>query len=258
MPDLSIITVSKDSIKTIALTIDSIISQEGLSIQHVVKDAFSSDGTIELVKAKNAPIDLIVSRDNGIYDGMNQGFAHAKGRYVGFLNSDDFYPTPNVLRRVLDAFDDEVGIVHGDISIVDGTGKEIRRYATGAVQGGLKGRQIPHPAIFVRRELLAALGRPFDPSYRISADFKQQLILVEKMKVKCRYVPEVLAVMRAGGESTRSIASFWRGWSECARAYREVFGGSGWPYVALKVARKLPQIRLRRRNAATGKSRWIA
>jgi glycosyltransferase involved in cell wall biosynthesis len=248
-PDFSIITASKASVGTISLTIDSIAKQRGISVQHIVKDAFSDDGTIDLVKAANARVDLFVSHDRGIYDGMNQGFSHAKGRYIGFLNSDDFYPTPDILRWVRDAFDDDVGIVYGDISIVGGRGEEIRRYVTGAVHNRLRGRQIPHPAIFVRRELLAALGLPFDPSYRISADFKQQLILVDKMKVKCRYIPQVLAVMRVGGESTRNITSFWRGWNECARAYREVHGCSGWPYVALKVAMKLPQIRFRRKPA---------
>ena len=105
---------------------------------------------------------------------------------------------------------------------------------------------MPHPAFFVRRSTLDKLDIPFDPSYRISADIKQQLILIEKLGLKAEYLPRILVKMRIGGQSTRTLRNVVAGWVECARAYREVHERSGWLFVARKVSSKLSQVKFSR------------
>ena len=58
---------------------------------------------------------------------------------------------------------------NGDIDIVGRQGGLIRRWISGELESGrLEARQLPHPAFFVRRNVLAELGVPFDDSYRSS------------------------------------------------------------------------------------------
>ena len=245
MPLISIVTVSKNSARTIGDTARSVREQAGVEVEHVVKDAQSTDGTLDVVRATNPDAHLVTGRDAGIYDGMNQGFAASRGEIVAFLNSDDYYAHPQVLHRVLGAFGaGDVDVVYGDISIVDAQGREIRRWRTGAIgPRGLRHRQLPHPAVFVRRRALQRLGQPFDASYRIAGDFKQQLMLIDKLRLRSAYLPEVLTVMRAGGRGSASLHAFWQGWRECARAHREVGHRLPWLRVAAKVLAKLPGLR---------------
>lgn len=244
-PNFSIITVCLNSEKTIKDTVFSVKEQIGVTFEHIIKDGGSTDGTLEIVSRNNFNAKVIKNSDAGVYDAMNQGFEHANGELIAFLNSDDYYPEPQVLKKVYDVFKEtDCDIVFGDIEMANRRGK-IRRVWQGrpVEKGWLASAQLPHPAVFIRKSSLLKLERPFDISYVISADLKQQLILVEKQKCVVVHLPECLARMRLGGLSTGSMMSRWRGFSETARAYREVRGEHGWSAAAKKVSSKLSQIR---------------
>lgn len=241
----SVITVCKNSAKTIADTVRSVAEQTGVEVEHIIKDGISSDGTVEIVRRINGRAKIIEKEDAGIYDAMNQGFSCARGDVVVFLNSDDKFAGPHVLKDIQDAFSsDDTDIAYGNISIVNDKGQILRHWVVGKIgPWGMRGKQIPHPSLFVRSAAIQSLDLPFDPSYRISADYKQMLILIEKQGRKLVYVPKTLTIMRSGGESTGSLKAIFLGWSECARAHREVLGESGWPTVASKVFSKLSGVR---------------
>jgi len=244
---ISVITVTKNSSKTLDRTVFSVASQLNVEVEHVIKDAGSTDDTIGIAKAINKRVVVIVQSDKGIYDAMNQGFAVASGDIIAFLNSDDYYVDQNVLSDVLLAFNNEsCDFVYGDINMTSVTGELVREWKTGGIGGlGLVGQQIPHPGLFLRRELLAKLEMPFDPSYKISADFKQQLILINKLKYKGVYLNRPLVNMETGGESTNSFWSFWLGWKESVRAYNEVFGEGGLWFVVQKAFSKFKGLKVR-------------
>lgn len=249
MPQFSIVTACLNRSRTIADAMRSVRSQTGVSVEHIVKDGGSSDRTAEIAAEVNPDARIIVGPDSGLYDAMNRGFEHCRGEIVGFLNSDDYYAAPDVLQSVWQAFQ-ETGceMVYGDIALIDSADRVVRQWRCSPLRGrSLNGQQLPHPSFFVRRDVLERMGKPFDPSYRISADLKQQLILIEKLGCRAQYVPRVLAIMRIGGVSTRNLGAHVRGWIECARAYREVHRRSGWLFVLRKVLVKLPQVRVSRR-----------
>jgi glycosyltransferase involved in cell wall biosynthesis len=245
MHDFSIITVCYNSAATVGDTLNSVLKQSGVSFEHIIKDAGSEDETIAIAARINPSAVVEVSKDRGIYDGMNQGFALANGNIVGFLNSDDYYAEPNVLRAVRDTFlSTGCDIVYGDVAMINASGQVVRSWISGEISRiSLNGKQLPHPALFVRRSALALLGQPFDPTYRIAADYKQQLLLVEKAGLSAIYLPRTITIMRMGGESTGNFRSIMEGWMECARAYREVHKRSGWPTVTRKVISKIVQVR---------------
>ena len=245
IPDFSIVTVCLNSEKTIRDTMESVLNQKGVTVEHIIKDGGSRDGTLSIVRAANASAKVIEKMDCGVYDAMNQGFQETSGEIVAFLNSDDYYVDDWVLASVLETFrSTSCDLVFGGIRMIETSGR-IRRVWRGRELklGKLDGMQLPHPAVFVRRSVLRSLDQPFDPSYRISADIKQQLILIEKNRHTTAYVAKELTCMRIGGESTVNIRAVIRGWSESARAYREVHGQSGMLFVLRKVLLKLRQVR---------------
>ena len=242
---ISIITVTLNSERTLLDTLQSVANQNYPSIEHIIKDGGSSDATLSIANTYSGSIKVVELPDIGIYDAMNQGFFESHGEIIGFLNSDDYLSDQTVLTDVASAFEiSGADIVYGDLDIVNSNGKLLRRWRSGAIKKGLlSGQQLPHPSFFVRRELLKKLDRPFDPSYRISADFKQQIFLINKLGAKTHYLPRAIVKMRHGGESSRSFRALFKGWIECMRAYHEVTGKNGLTFVLGKVMRKLTQIR---------------
>jgi glycosyltransferase len=244
MCDFSVVTATLNSEKTLLDTIRSVEEQERVSVEHIVKDGGSTDGTLDVARRHGKSLTIIEEDDKGIYDAMNQGFKHASGKFVCFLNSDDYFLDRSSLEAVKEAFDATgADIVYGNIQFVDENGQTKRTWRSGSLKNGkLVGKQLPHPAFFVRRSALEALGGPFDPTYRIAADFKQQLLLINKMGLSSTYVDLTLVLMRLGGASTANWSAYTKGWGECIRAYHEVTGKSGLLFVASKVVRKITQI----------------
>jgi glycosyltransferase involved in cell wall biosynthesis len=244
----SIITVSKNSAKTIGRTIQSVLDQCYGDYEHIIKDCFSDDGTLTIAGALNPSCILINEPDKGIYDGMNQGFAHSKGDVSVFLNSDDYFCNGNVLQDVANTFlSSDCDFVYGNIKMIDTNGVVLREWKTGKidVNVGLKDRQIPHPALFIRNSVLHKLETPFDSTYKISADLKQQLFIINILKLRGIYLDKTLTIMQHGGASTSGFGSYLKGWRESSRAYNEVIGSGGMLYVIRKVMSKIPGLQLK-------------
>ena len=87
---LSIITVVKNDVTNIELTIKSILSQRNPNVEYIIIDGKSSDGTDKIIgKYKKKINKIVISKDKGIYDAMNKGIKISSGKYVGFCNSGD-------------------------------------------------------------------------------------------------------------------------------------------------------------------------
>ena len=95
MIDVSVIIPVFNRIKTIGRAIDSVLCQtfQG-NVEIIVSDDGSTDGTLEYLK-KNY-LDKIVllekeSNEQGAAAARNRGIKKAQGKYICFLDSDDFY-----------------------------------------------------------------------------------------------------------------------------------------------------------------------
>ena len=71
----------------------SVHAQDYPQVEHLVIDGGSQDGTLELLQKYAALgwIRYVSEPDSGIYDAMNKGIRLAGGKYVAFLNSDDYW-----------------------------------------------------------------------------------------------------------------------------------------------------------------------
>lgn len=91
LPLVSVITVVKNAVTHIERCINSVLKQEYPNIEHVIIDALSNDGTVDILKNYSDKLGFWISeKDNGIYDAMNKGVKHSKGEWILFLGADDY------------------------------------------------------------------------------------------------------------------------------------------------------------------------
>jgi glycosyltransferase involved in cell wall biosynthesis len=210
MYKISIITVCYNSAKTIAETIQSVLSQDYPNIEYIVVDGVSTDGTQDIVKSYGSKISKFVSEpDKGLYDAMNKGIGFATGDIIGIINSDDIYADNQVFSRVVTAVTEKnVDVVYGDLFYFkSGFPDTPLRYYRGGVFSLSRvsfGLMPPHPTFFIKRSVYEKFGR-FDTTYTLSADFDLILRFLGLHKVRFEYIPQILVKMRTGGKSTSSL-----------------------------------------------------
>ena len=242
----SIVTASYNSAATISKTLCSIKNQTYKNFEHIIIDGGSNDGTLDLLEqwSQQSNVTLISEMDDGLYDAMNKGVQLATGTFVVFLNSDDVFSHKNVLENVHKCIAGNPLAVffYGDIVYLSDDGSICRVWSPSKTQKtGVFFEQVPHPSVFIKNKLLKSLQPPFDTSYEISADLKQQLILLNKQQVVSKHLGEQIVNMSIGGKSTLNFRSYLKGWIESRRAYNEVIGYGGAFFVLIKVARKLSE-----------------
>ena len=212
---ISVVTACFNAESTIEATLDSVRDQTFRSVEHVVIDGSSSDGTWDIVAERRGSLAVAISEaDRGIYDALNKGIARSTGVVVGFLHADDVYADSDVLGRVAHAFEDpEVHAVYGDLEYVsrDDPGRVIRHWQSEPFSRNKLGWgwMPPHPTLYVRRSMYERVGG-FDLSYRIAADYDMILRLFSQPDFNPVYIPSVLVRMRLGGASNRSLGNVLR------------------------------------------------
>ena len=168
---ISIITVCKNSGKTIIDTIESILPQKSGDVEYIVVDGASTDNTIDVVRGFGDAIDTFVSEpDDGISEAFNKGISLAKGEVVGLINSDDSL-LPGSIQKVADFFEahPEVQVLHGDILLYKGARFVKRVNPAGQWWHPWRLVLFNHPATFVRRSVYAKYGG-FSRNYKIAMD----------------------------------------------------------------------------------------
>lgn len=171
-PLITIITVVRNGEKTLERTIKSVINQTYKNFEYIIIDGISTDGTLNIIKKYDKKIDYWISEpDKGIYDAMNKGVKLANGRYIQFLNADDYFISNNSLKIIIRFLRKDVDIFSCKMNIVDG--KRVLRIFpnTKITLSNLPlGKTLAHPATFMKKKVFEELGF-FDTTYKISADY---------------------------------------------------------------------------------------
>lgn len=241
---VSIITVSFNSVKTIADTIKSVLSQNFSQIEYIVIDGGSSDGTVEIIKQYEDQIAHWVSeKDRGMYDAMNKGIALATGDVIGILNSDDVYMNTHVVSELMELIQTKrAEVVFADLILVDQDNpqKVLRYYDSGHFHPNkFKYGWMPaHPTVFVRRELYEAVGQ-FSTTYQIAADYEMLIRILAIQRARYAYLPKPVVRMRSGGASTAGLSRNWILNQEIVRACKENGIYSNMAMLLLKLPFKL-------------------
>jgi glycosyltransferase involved in cell wall biosynthesis len=246
---ISVVTVVYNNVAHIGSAIESVLSQDYSSIEYIIIDGGSTDGSLDVIERYQDKIQIFLSEsDEGIYDALNKGSGLATGEIVGFLHSDDLYAHDKVISRVAERFSkSNVDVVYGDLDYVrqDDLDAVVRHWRAGefSIPALRRGWMPPHPTFYVRRKVYERLGI-FDLNYRIAADYDCMLRILSDMDIQVSYLAEVLVKMRLGGVSNQNIANIIQKSREdywCLKSNR--VGGVG--TLLWKNFRKIPQFFVR-------------
>lgn len=124
MVDVSVLTPSYNYGRFIEDAILSVLyQQQGLSVHLVIQDAGSSDETLELLSRYNDDVDWSSEPDRGQSDALNKALSRATGRWIAWLNADDFY-LPGALSHLVQIGERSgADVVYGECAIVDERGR---------------------------------------------------------------------------------------------------------------------------------------
>ena len=209
---ISIITAVYNRVTTIQSSIESVLNQRGASIEYIVIDGNSTDGTQDVICRYQGSLAKYVSEpDTGIYNALNKGIAAATGDVVGFIHADDMLANPYAIRGIATAFQDpSVDAAYGDLVYVDSEHPDrIVRYWKSGKAGTsrfLRGWMPPHPTFYLRRKHYLDLGG-YREDFQISADYELVLRMLFKQQLKPAYIEDVLVRMRLGGKSNVSMGN---------------------------------------------------
>ena len=249
LPKVSIVTPSFNQARFLEATMRSVLTQDYPSVEYIVIDGASTDGSVEIIKKYTDQLTEWVSEpDRGQTDAINKGFARATGEIMAWLNSDDTYEPGAISAAV--AFlqiHPEIGLVYGDTNFINAEGKIIGKF--NAQQTSLKrlhrgGVYIPQQAAFWRAALWHQVG-PLDPSFYFAMDYDLWVRLAQVTEI--RYTPQLWANFRLHGDA-KTIAADERCWPEMLRVHRRDGGRwFSWIYVRYFVRKLLsPLINWRR------------
>ena len=210
--DVSVVTVCFNPLaagrrEVFLKNLDSVQQQEGVRLEHLIIDGASTDGTLELLKDynnTNHDIRILSKPDNGIYEAMNRGIALSRGKYVIFLNSDDYFHNPSGMSHSIERIE-HLGC---DFSFApvrfDPPG--VRHHAQLAPQRRLHrflvSWSFSHQSMLTSREMLLRMDG-FDTSYRSAADYDLMLRMIEAGAKGC-FVPCTFTTFRLNGFSAEN------------------------------------------------------
>src|SRR5262249_6710278 len=127
MVDVSVLTPSLNYARFIEDALISVRDQRNgdLTVEHIIQDGLSSDGTVDVITSFRG-VTWSSEADRGQSDALNKALEKASGRWIAWLNADEFYLPQGIAHLVRVAERARAGVAYGDCLFVDGDGRLLR------------------------------------------------------------------------------------------------------------------------------------
>jgi glycosyltransferase involved in cell wall biosynthesis len=163
-PLVSVVTAAFNALEGVKATVASVAEQSCRSVEHIVIDGASNDGTVEFLRSRGDRVRWISEPDRGIADALNKGVALARGKYILVLQAEDTFLDADSLARAAPRLDGtdivSFGIVFGsEWRVSRGFGPRTRLHPPFFHQGA-----------FCRASLFDRIG-PFDTGLLVAMDY---------------------------------------------------------------------------------------
>ena len=165
-PRISVITPSYNQARFLERAICSVLDQGYQSLEYLIADGGSDDGSAELIRMYEDELAWSCSQpDAGPVDAINRCLDHATGDLVLILNANDVL-LPGALDRVAAAFagPDAPAWVSGRCLRMDGRDETLGQFTASAPESLVSflkhdSGMLPGPSTVYRRDVLEAAGR---------------------------------------------------------------------------------------------------
>ncbi len=203
MKKISIITINYNDVNGLERTLKSVQEQTSLDFEHIIIDGNSSDGSAALIEKTQENYSYWVSEpDQGIYDAMNKGIAHASSDYLLFLNSGDTLFRNDIISKVLPHLDRSTELIYGNLFIIDEEKSNyILEYPNKLDFNFFQNSSLGHPATFIKRELFDLYGK-YRTDLNIVSDWAFFLKVISIGNVSYKKIDLVVSNFYRGGIST--------------------------------------------------------
>lgn len=211
---VSIITICYNRKATISQAIESVLSQDYPTIEYIIIDGNSSDGTKEIISSYANQISVFISEpDKGMYDALNKGLALATGDIIGLMHSDDEFYSPTAVSEIVATFQKNIetdGVYADGIYVSNDAEERIIRDRIGGPYSinRVKAGWLPlHPTVYLKKSIMEQYGF-YDLNFKIASDTEFLLRYLYKYKIKMTYLNSYVVKMRMGGMSTSYKRAF--------------------------------------------------
>lgn len=221
---VSFVVPTRNQAPYIRRCLDACLAQRVDDAEIVVADGLSTDGTQAILASYGDRIRWTSERDAGQSDAVNKAVARARGDVIAWINSDDYYPSDDVVPTVLAAFSESPGVdvVYGRATAVDAAGRELRPYRTRRISSAKEILLLPtppamQPAIFFRRALFQQVGGlRTDLHYAMDYDLwlrmfprARELRFVDRVLAHASFHPDAKSIAHLG-KQVRELAMLKR------------------------------------------------
>ena len=217
VPDVSVIVVTWNGRQHLDGCLDAVAAQRGVSLEVVLVDNASSDGTVDYVRGRHPAVRIVaLSQNRGFAGGNNAGVADARAPVVAFLNNDTI-ADPGWLQALVAGLDQPSGfalvtsriVYMHDPQIIDSAGDGFLR-AGGAFKRlhGMPSTTATEPlevfgmcgaACLMAKSVFHELGG-FDEDFFASHEDVDLSYRARLRGYRVRYVPD--AIVRHHGSAT--------------------------------------------------------
>lgn len=216
MPEFSIIIPCYRQAHLLPQAIESALAQaQDVDLEVIVVDDGSPDESAQIA-GRYPGVTVIRQANAGVSAARNRGILRSTGRFLMFLDGDDFL-RPGMLAAAARAFaqDADADVVHGFADVVEEDGERVvaefggHDLAVDPFHTLLSSNVGPPVTFVVRREVLARAGL-FDATLRSCEDWDFWL-RVAASGAKFRRVPDMRGVYRlVPGSLSKNLEVMWR------------------------------------------------
>jgi len=201
------VTCSYQQVRYLEQAMRSVLEQDFPSLEYVVIDGGSSDGSKQIIaRYARALAHWESGPDDGQTHALIKGFRHCTGEILGWLCSDDLL-LPGALRAVGEFFRSHprIAAVYGDALWIDADGRFLRPKKEIDFNRFVllhDHNYVPQPSMFWRRSLYDKVGG-LDPRFELAmdADLWERFSSVTRIA----HIPAFLSCMRFhAGQKTRA------------------------------------------------------
>ena len=211
IPLVSVVIASYNMGHYVCQAVDSVLAQDYSNVEVIVVNDGSVDDTREHLKKydANERVKIIHQPNGGQTVAKNRGLQEATGEFIGFCDADNYW-LPGKLSRQLDVFAErpDIGVVYGDLSLIDENGNLLPTNPVCRYSGKITGRLlcdnfVTFNTTLIPRTVLKKVGG-FDEQLRMGIDY--ELWLRISVQYEFFYLQEPLVAYRIwGGQMSNRV-----------------------------------------------------